>query len=64
MQAITAQQAATLESSNNIYNPQGHKAQRPYIWNGSAYVPNTNPINSNYQYYAGPLETAEINKKG
>jgi hypothetical protein len=62
-QAITPQEATTLQSSNNLYNTAGRKAQRPFIWNGSAYVPNTNPISSSYQYYAGPLETTEINKK-
>jgi hypothetical protein len=62
MQAITPQEASVLESNSNYYNAKGgKKAQRPYIWNGSAYVPNTNPINSSYQYYAGPLETTEIN---
>lgn len=60
-QAITPQEAEVLESSNNVYNPANKQAQRPYIWNGTAYVPNTNPINPNYQYYAGPLETQEIN---
>lgn len=60
-QAITPAEAAILMSSNNLYNTAGRAAQRPFIWNGSAYVPNTNPINSSYQYYAGPLETKEIN---
>jgi hypothetical protein len=60
-QAITPQEASTLQSNNNLYNTAGRKAQRPFIWNGSAYVPNTNPISGNYQYYAGPLETKEIN---
>ena len=61
-QAITTAQANTLESNKNTFNTAGQKAQRPFIWNGSAYVPNTNPINPNYQYYAGPLENSEINK--
>lgn len=60
-QAITTDEAETLESAKNIYNSAGHTAQRPFIWNGSAYVPNTNPIKAQYQYYAGPLETKEIN---
>jgi hypothetical protein len=66
-QAITNAEAGILESNNNLYNTAGKKAQRPFIWNGSAYVPNTNPITSANQYYAGPLETTEINtavKKG
>jgi hypothetical protein len=60
-QAISVADAKTLESNKNTYNASGGKSQRPYIWNGSAYVPNTNPINSKYQYYAGPLEAKEIN---
>lgn len=60
-QAITPAEATILMSSNNLYNTAGRAAQRPFIWNGSAYVANTNPINPNYQYYAGPLETKEIN---
>jgi hypothetical protein len=60
-QAITPAEAGILESNSNTYNTAGAKAQRPFIWNGSAYVPNTNPINSTTQYYAGPLETQEIN---
>ena len=66
-QAITNAEADILESNKNTYNTAGGKAQRPFIWNGSAYVPNTNPITSANQYYAGPLETTEINtavKKG
>lgn len=59
-QAITPAEAQILMSSNNLYNTAGRAAQRPFIWNGAAYVPNTNPINSSYQYYAGPLETQEI----
>lgn len=61
-QAITPAEASVLMSNNNAYNVGSEKAQRPFIWNGSAYVPNTNPISSKYQYYAGPLETTEINK--
>ena len=61
MQAITAAEAGILESNTNAYNTAGQKAQRPFIWNGSAYVPNTNPIVNANQYYAGPLETKEIN---
>lgn len=60
-QAITPAEATTLMSSNNLYNTAGRAAQRPFIWNGSAYVANTNPISGNYQYYAGPVETKEIN---
>jgi hypothetical protein len=60
-QAITTAQASTLESAKNYFNKSGEKAQRPFIWNGSNYVPNTNPINPQYQYYAGPLENQEIN---
>ena|ERR1700733_2155916 len=60
-QAITPAEAGILESNTDIYNTSGQKAQRPFIWNGSAYVPNTNPINNTNQYYAGPLETKEIN---
>jgi hypothetical protein len=61
MQAITPAEAGILESNSNTYNTSGQKAQRPFIWNGSAYVPNTNPITNATQYYAGPLETKEIN---
>jgi hypothetical protein len=60
-QAITTAQATTLNSANNLYNTAGRAAQRPFIWNGSAYVANTNPISNQYQYYAGPVETKEIN---
>ena len=60
-QAITKDEADILESNKNLYNTAGQKAQRPFIWNGSAYVPNTNPIVNGNQYYAGPLETQEIN---
>jgi hypothetical protein len=60
-QAITADEAKLLESNSNTANPSGQKAQRPFIWNGSAYVPNTNPITQGNQYYAGPLETKELN---
>jgi hypothetical protein len=66
-QAITNTEASLLESNSNVANPSGEKAQRPFIWNGSAYVPNTNPITAGNQYYAGPLETQELNtaiKKG
>jgi hypothetical protein len=59
-QAITPQEAGILESNNNVANPSGKKAQRPFVWNGSAYVPNTNPINNTTQYYSGPLETQEL----
>lgn len=62
MQAITPEEAKILMSNNNLYNTAGRAAQRPFIWNGSAYVPNTNPIGNNYQYYAGPEEVAEIAK--
>jgi hypothetical protein len=61
VQAITPQEASILMSNNNLYNTAGRKPQRPLIWNGSAYVANTNPIVGNYQYYAGPLEVKEIN---
>jgi hypothetical protein len=61
MQAITPAEAGILESNTDVYNTAGQKAQRPFIWNGSNYVPNTNPINNTNQYYAGPLETKEIN---
>src|SRR5271170_7279105 len=60
-QAITSTEASLLESNSNVANPSGEKAQRPFIWNGSAYVPNTNTITSGNQYYAGPLETTELN---
>jgi hypothetical protein len=59
--AITPAQAKILLSSKNIFNPSGHKAQRPEIWNGSQYVEAT-VFNPNYTYYAGALETKEINK--
>jgi hypothetical protein len=61
-QAITLAQAQTLLSAKNTYNPSGEKSQRPFIWNGSAYVPAT-VLTAGQQYYAGPTETAEINKK-
>jgi hypothetical protein len=60
-QAITPAEAGILESNTDLYNTSGQKAQRPFIWNGSAYVANTNPITQSNQYYAGPLETKEIN---
>jgi hypothetical protein len=62
-QAITAAQAATLLSNKNTFNPSGHKSQRPFIWNGSAYVPAT-VLNKSYTYYAGPEEIEEIQKAG
>lgn len=61
--AITADQAKTLLSNKNKYNPSGHKSQRPFIWNGSAYVPAT-VLNPSFQYYAGPVEQQEITKSG
>jgi hypothetical protein len=61
--AITFSQAQTLLSSKNSFNPSGHKSQRPFIWNGSAYVPAT-VLNSSYTYYAGPIENEEIQKAG
>ncbi len=61
-QAITLQEAQLLESNSNSANSSGQKAQRPFIWNGSAYVPNTNPLTSGNQYYAGPLESKELTK--
>lgn len=51
LMAITGQQATTLLG----------KTQRPYQWNGTAYVPATS-IQAGQQYYAGPLEWSEIIK--
>lgn len=59
-QAIPSNIASILASNHNTFNPAGDKSQRPYIWNGSSYVPATN-ITAGYQYYSGPLETKEIN---
>lgn len=58
-QAITSQQASTFLSNKDVYNPAKQQSQRPFIWNGSSYVPAT-VINPNYTYYAGPLETKEL----
>jgi hypothetical protein len=49
LMAITGQEASTLLS----------KTQRPFQWNGTAYVPATSIV-AGQQYYAGPLEWKEI----
>lgn len=51
LMAITGQEAQTLLS----------KTQRPFQWNGTAYVPATSIV-AGQQYYAGPLEWQEILK--
>lgn len=49
LQAITDQEASQLLS----------KTQRPFQWNGTAYVPATS-VQAGQQYYAGPLEWSEL----
>lgn len=51
LMAITGQEASALLKGT----------QRPFQWNGTAYVPATS-IKAGVQYYAGPLEWMEILK--